>query len=289
MRKKNTLYDYLKKSLSVNTADNYHYTINHFLKTNQKAKKYKYQDLVDYMELVIQRYPNTQSQIRILSSFKRYYNYLVYTDQRPDHPCQTLTIRKGGDNTIQLQDLFTTEELQLLLERENRYKYLEVRNKTLISFLIYQGLTCDEVVRLTINDINLDEGTVCIKASSKVNSRTLELTIKQLRLLEDYTNNVRPKLLRVKTEKLLLNKQGQPIIVSTVNSIIEPMKSYFPERNLNPRTIRMSVISNWLNERKLPLETVQELAGHKWPSTTQKYIRTDSQRQVELINKYFPI
>src|SRR5690606_41663573 len=93
MRKKNTLYDYLKKSLSVNTADNYHYTINHFLKTNQKAKKYKYQDLVDYMELVIQRYPNTQSQIRILSSFKRYYNYLIYSDQRPDHPCQTLHIR----------------------------------------------------------------------------------------------------------------------------------------------------------------------------------------------------
>jgi len=50
----------------------------------------------------------------------------------------------------------------------------------------------------------------------------------------------------------------------------------------------MSVISNWLNEKKISLEHVQELAGHKWPGTTEKYIRVNSLEEVELINKFFP-
>lgn len=60
-------------------------------------------------------------------------------------------------------------------------------------------------------------------------------------------------------------------------------------RKLSPQTIRMSVICNWLNERKIPLERTQELAGHKWPGTTEKYFKVDANAERELINKFFPI
>jgi integrase/recombinase XerD len=104
-----------------------------------------------------------------------------------------------------------------------------------------------------------------------------------------YINEIRPELLRCDTDKLLLTKLGKPISVDGIHAIIEPLKPLFPDRNLNPRTIRMSVICNWLNEKKIPLEKVQELAGHKWPGTTEKYIKVDSFQQRELINRYFPI
>ena len=289
MNKKITIKQYLDKNLSLNTAANYHYTINHFLKLHPKAKRYKFQQMVGYMEEVTKQYSNIQTRIRILSAIKKYYDYLVYTEQRQDHPCQTLTVRKGGNNSIQLQDLFTGEELKGLLKRENRYKYLDNRNNVLLSFLIYQGLTSDEIIRLNLEDIDLDATTIYIKASGKLNRRTLKLVAEQIRPLEKYINETRPRLLRGKTDTLLLNKLGHPIITSTINSILEPLSVLYPDRKLNPRAIRMSVISNWLNEKKLPIETVQEHAGHKWPSTTEKYLKTDNLKQVELINKYFPI
>jgi len=34
------------------------------------------------------------------------------------------------------------------------------------------------------------------------------------------------------------------------------------------------------------LEQVQELAGHKWPGTTEKYIKVNAEN--ELINRYLP-
>jgi integrase/recombinase XerD len=82
---------------------------------------------------------------------------------------------------------------------------------------------------------------------------------------------------------------GKSIAVNSIHAMIEPLKPLFPDKNLNPKSIRMSVICNWLNEKNLPLEQVQELAGHKWPGTTEKYFKADNQKQRELINMYFPI
>lgn len=107
-----------------------------------------------------------------------------------------------------------------------------------------------------------------------------------------YVNQTRGEMMKRvagKTNKLILNKLGQPISVEGIFAIIEVLNQLFPDRKLNPRSIRMSVISNWMNEKKLPLESVQELAGHKWPSTTEKYRKMDNLKQRELINRFFPI
>lgn len=283
-----TLELYLKENLAHKTAESYLYTINHFIKTNPKAKRYKYKDLVKYMDEISQKQSNTQYRIRILSAIKKYYDYLIITGQRTDHPCKKLNIKTKSNLAIQTQDLFSSVELELLLQRENRYWFLKARNQVLISLLIYQGLASEELIRLELKDIDLDNGTIYIKASKNLNRRTLELKPKQMLPISNYIDEVRPKILMTKTEKLILSKLGKPISVDGVCSVIEPLKSLFPDRKLNPQTIRMSVICNWLNEKKIDLVKVQELAGHKWPGTTEKYIKIDAKNERELINRYYP-
>ena len=51
------------------------------------------------------------------------------------------------------------------------------------------------------------------------------------------------------------------------------------EKDISPMNIRSSVIHYWLNERKFPLEDVQIMAGHRYPSSTEKYLRTDVDEQ----------
>lgn len=280
---------YLNQNHSTQTADSYLYTINHFLKTNPKAKRFKYQDIVQYMEEVGRKQSNIQYRVRILSAIKKYYDYLVMAGQRNEHPCKQLTIKNKQNQSVQVQDLFTSEELQLLLTRENRYQFLDSRNSVLLSLLIYQGLTSEELAELTVKNVDLDAGTIYIKASTSQNRRKLELLNTQMIVFSKYINEIRPELLRCTTDKLLVSKLGKPISVDGIHAIIEPLKPLFPDRNLNPRTIRMSVVCNWLNEKKIPLEKVQELAGHKWPGTTEKYIKVDNLQQREMINRYFPL
>lgn len=283
------LENFLRGIVSEKTAESYLYTINHFLNTNPKAKRYQYKDIVNYMEKVSKKQSNIQYRIRILSALKKYYDYLVMSGYRSDHPCKRLNIKIKGNQTIQVQELFNSMELQLLMERENRYKHLDVRNNVLISLLIYQGLASDEIVRLTVKDIDLDNGTIYIKGSTNLNKRKLELVPKQMILFSNYINETRLALKRCATDKLILTKLGKPITVDSIHAMTEPLRGLFPDRKLNPQTIRMSVICNWLNEKNIPLERVQELAGHKWPGTTEKYIKVNALEQRELINRYFPI
>ncbi|RZJ36583.1 MAG: integrase [Flavobacterium sp.] len=287
--KQPTLSEFLHQWLAPQSVQNYLYTIENFLKLHPKAKRYMYKDMVNYLAAVRVMYPNIQTTIRILSAIKKYYDFLVWTGQRTDHPCQTLTVKTGSNHSIQLQDLFTSIELEMLMQRENRYRHLENRNKVLLSLLIYQGLTSDEIIRLDVDNIDLDNATVLVKGSNKLHRRTLFLQAKQIQLLSKYIHHTRPEMLRSKTSKLIITKLGHPITVDSINAMVEPLAALFPDRNLNPRSIRMSVIANWMNEKKLPLEQVQELAGHKWPSTTEKYRKMDNLKQRELINSYFPL
>lgn len=66
----------------------------------------------------------------------------------------------------------------MLMNRKNRYWFLQTLNNVLISLLIYQGLTSEEILNLELMDVDLDNGTVYIKASKNLNRRTLELTPK---------------------------------------------------------------------------------------------------------------
>ena len=288
--KKQTIEQFLLQQYSSQTVKTYLFNINHFLKLNPKAKRYKYQNILDYMEEISKKQSNPKYRVVILSAIKKYYDYLVINGYRNDHPCKLLNIKVKHNEPIQVQDLFSSEELLLLLKRENRYQYIDTRNAVVLSLLIYQGLTSEEIISLKVKDIDLDNGTVYIKSSTNLNRRTLELVNRQMIVFSKYINEARPKLLRWDSEKLVLSKLGKPIAdVSSIKSIVEPLKDLFPDKKLCPQTIRMSVICNWLNEKKYPLEHVQELAGHKWPSTTEKYIKANSEQQRELINRFFPM
>lgn len=287
--KKQTLEQFLLEQYTPQTTKSYLFAIHHFLLLNPKAKRYKYQNIVSCMDEISQKQSNPQYRVTILSALKKYYDYLVMIGYRTDHPCKRLNVKINRNQSLQIQDLFSNSELQLLLNRENRYQYIDTRNAIVMSLLIYQGLASEEIVTLNVKDIDLDKGTIYIKATTNLNRRTLELVNKQMILFSKYIHEIRPKLLRTSTERLILSKLGKPMAVDSIQAILEPLKGLFPDKKLCPQTIRMSVICNWLNDKKLALEHVQELAGHKWPGTTQKYIKANSDEQRELINRYFPL
>ena len=247
-----------------------------------KAENYTYQQIISYLNTV-----KTNKQIR-LASIKRYYDYLLETGQRNDHPCKYVKL-KDKHKPIQVQNLFSSTELELLLDRENRFNNLDVRNKVAISLLIYQALTSEELMNLRTRDVDLDEGTIYIRRGAKQSARTLTLRTKQIKLFYNYIYESRKALVQTNVDELLISIRGVKMSVDGIHSMIQPLQALYPDRALNPQTIRQSVICNLLNERKEPIEDVQMFAGHRWPSTTERYKRMDLENQLEEINKWHPL
>lgn len=288
----NSFYDYITQmGQTPQTAKSYRYTIEHFLSSNPDAKAYNYQDVIAYLSTLNQT--SQQNKQRVLAALKKYYYYLISIGERETHPCNTLYLRTAKrSKTIIFQDLFTPEELELLLEREERYQYLTDRNRLIMSLFIYQGLTSEEISTMKLDHIDLENAKLYIPSSKKQARRYLPIKPKQFGLFDKYLRHSRKQIFQVNniqksSDYLFINKLGNPII--DVKHLTEVFKYLFQDRNLTPTTIRKSVIANWLNVQNIPLEQVQLMAGHRWISSTIKYRKPNPERQRELINQWHPL
>jgi integrase/recombinase XerD len=291
-----TVKEYLEQKLSPETVKLYLRDIKIYLdyQTEEQAKTANYQDILQYIEYLRKHYPKPQTINRMLYGVKAWYFWLIETNQRNDHPCRYLRLKDAKPKPLQLQDLFTEKELESLLDRKERYESIRIRNQVIISLLIYQALRQKEITNLKVQDIDLGSGTIFINASRGTNERKLQLKTNQVMMFYKYIDAARQGLLKSTTEKLIINLRGKPETGEGINYLIETFKNKFPDRNLNAKTIRQSVISNLLKPASAGgkgkgLREVQDFAGHKKISSTERYRQTGLEELKAAIQKYHPL
>ncbi|MBL7737436.1 MAG: tyrosine-type recombinase/integrase [Chitinophagaceae bacterium] len=283
------LEKYLQQRYSAATARAYHRDIEIYLANYAGAADAKYGEVMDYIGRLRQRYSNPSTLKRVLASIKVYYDYLCAIEAREDHPARSIRLKDQRTRDIQLQDLFTTQELDLLLDRQERYRNLDYRNRVLMSLLIYQGLHPQEIAALEVTDFNLHAAQVFIRATPKTNSRTLALKAGQILSLQEYMHQIRPQLLNDHTvDQLIIGLRGTPMCAEDITKHVK--RSYagiYAPRKINAQTIRQSVIANLLKSGN-DISAVQIFAGHKYPGSTQKYRQNEVKTLQAAVNKYHP-
>ena len=223
----------------------------------------------------------------VKAGLKSYFNYLIFSGQRVDNPVKLIEIKKGS-REIDFESLLTTDELDSLIRlRKERYSLLKYRNLLIISLCRYQGLTRVELVNLNVDDYDFDTGQISIGATTGTNSRALELKPTQVGYLMKYLTAERPNLIKVDTEKLLITKLGTHETGDGITYIFETLRKHFPNKKINLKEVRKAVIAEKCRDVN-DLRRVQYFAGHKYTSTTEKYIKEDEDELFETIELYHP-
>lgn len=292
--KEDKLKQYLQKQHTPSTTYGYYRNILIYLKEQPQAEKASYKDIVNYVGTLRKLYSNGNSVKSIMHGIKKYYDYLIATNQRKDHPCRSLNIKDKLHKDVQLQDLLTEKELEDLLTYESkRFKpFLQVRDKALLGLLIYQGLTKGEIKKLTVSDLNLEAGSIYIKSSKTSNSRVLELKNTQIFLLNKYINETRPELLKrnilqIETDSFFITTKGKAEQGCSLKYMFDEMKRH-QGRKITIQIIRQSVIALKLKKGN-DIRIIQHFAGHKNPSSTERYKARDIEELKAGINKYHPL
>jgi integrase/recombinase XerD len=284
------LKSYLQKNLSPATAARYERDLQYFFLQLKNPNAATYKQIMDVIGALRKKYNNPKTVNRILAAIKKYYDYLLSTGTRKDHPCKSITLRDTRRRSLQLQDLFSTQELEYLIESKPKSQHKNrktnrVRNKLLLSLLVYQGMARTEISKIETSDINLEEGTIKARGDERTSSRTLPLKAKQVHLVYEYMHKERPK---TESNKLFIGMRGEPMSSDCLCRIVLRYQYLFSEKMLNSQTIRMSVTRNLLKEGK-DIRVVQTYMGHKSPGTTEKYKQSHTEELKAEIQKYHPI
>jgi integrase/recombinase XerD len=225
-----------------------------------------------------------------LGSLKNYFNYLISESYRLDNPIEDTNI-KGVRRTLN-HNLLEPEELEDLYYscqtdtyQEEYHKYTSKRNKIIVGLLVYQGLDTKDLKNLKTEHVELNKGKIYIPGTKKSNAREIELKPWQMMGFMEYIGEIRTHLLqRLQTDTDQLFPSGDRFIITHI--IIKKLKKYNKKVESN-KQIRASVITNWLSQYNL--RKTQYLAGHRYISSTERYLQDDLENLHEIVNNYHPI
>ncbi len=291
-----TLQTYLEENYSSKGIYHYQDKISKYLNyINSNGITETQLDILNYIGYLRQTGIHSKTIRNHLYSIKIYYNYLQKTGQRQDHPCKSLKLKDQINRDIEIESLYTSEQMeQFLAEHKTKQSFLQRRDEIIISLLIYQALTNTEIVNLTIKDINLEEGKVHVRnkngrVKNTNKSRTLALKSKQILLIDRFLNLDRLELEKrteSKHQNLLLTKYGKPIKPAAINRQIN--HGYKKFMKMTAMKIRQSVIHQKLKAGH-NVRLVQVFAGHRSILSTEAYQTNQLEALKVGINKYHPL
>ena len=243
-----------------------------------------------------------------LNVIKQFFNWQIEQGQRADNPIAHLKIRGTKRQKLypilskqELEEIYINHEIPTEEHKKSKcnwfktYQLAKQRNKAVLSLLINQGLTTPEVAKLTLNDLRLKEGQIFISGSRKSNERNLELKSNQIIELMEYQYTTRNELLKyqeAETDLLFLSTPtaGKNKAVGEGNlqiwkSLTKDIRKQNP-KFINFKQVRTSVITHWLKQYNL--RQVQQMAGHRYVSSTEAYLVNQTEDLQADIDQFHP-
>ena len=227
-----------------------------------------------------------------VGALKIYFNYLLDGELRLDNPISNINIR-GVRRTLN-HNLLEYAELEDLY-----YSYpthhiefpsspsVAIRNKVITGFMVYQGMNTTALKSLKIDHVHIEKGTVYVPSTRKTNGRTLELKSWQILPLSQYLEKHREIL----QEELKNYSQALfPLNSSRLDIITVQLYKKLKRINhkvVSPKQVRASVITYWLSQYNI--REVQYMAGHRYISSTERYVQDDMESLQEVIENLHPI
>lgn len=175
------------------------------------------------------------------------------------------------------------DQVEALLELPSRDSLLGRRDSAILEVLYGAGLRISELVALDVDDVDLDEGAVLVRAGKGSKARRVPLGRTAREAVSAYVTQTRPLLARrsrgpTSRGALFLNSRGGRLGRQGCWKIL---KQYAAAARLggvvSPHTLRHSFATHML-EAGADIRVVQELLGHASLATTQVYTLVSDSR-----------
>ena len=222
-----------------------------------------------------------------ITSVRWWLRWQKHEGMRSTSPAEGLHLK--GQKRRLPHDLLKADQLDRLYQGFPAERLTETRNKTMLGLLVHQGSTTGELARLEPAHLNLEQGTVRILPTRQSNARTLNLKPFQVLELYRYQLEVRPKLLEGKgaeNTRLMLSAGSSASLGNTLQALSNRLKNEYGFFTGFPQ-IRASVISGWLKTH--PLRQVQYWAGHKYVSSTERYLLGGLESLKQSVEQFHPL
>lgn len=221
---------------------------------------------------------------RCTASIKSFYNYMMLSGCVKTNPAKTVAAVKVERK---YPEILTNKEVELFLEQPKCIDEKGYRDHAMLELLYATGIRVSELIGLNVEDVNLTLGVIHCHGRDKV--RTIPLYQGAINALQDYLQDIRPRIIADEDEKaLFVNMNGTRMSRQGFWKIIK----YYQEKaeidkDITPHMLRHSFAVHLL-ENGADLHSIQEMLGHADISSTQIYTQVINKQLKDVYHKAHP-
>jgi len=289
----NDFKNYLKieRNLSLNTIESYLFDVKKlivYLKKNKINKEPLTLQSDQIKEFIyhISKEIKPQTQARIISGLRRFYDYLILEELIDVNPMKNIETPKIG---VHLPTTLTLKEIDKMISNIKLTSKTGIRNVAIIELLYSCGLRVSELVNLKVSDLFFKESL--IKVTGKGNKeRFVPISVLSQEYINNYLNEIRKhhKIKKNFEDTLFLNERGTNLSRNMIFIIINKLKKQSNiNKKIGPHTLRHSFATH-LIENGADLITIQKMMGHESITTTERYLHVNKKHLIDSLIKFHP-
>ena len=242
-------------------------------------------DLLAFIAGRVESGAKPRSTARQLSSFRRFFRYIMREGLRDNDPTADIEMPRIGRS---LPKTLTEEQVESLLHAPNTDEPLGHRDRAMLELLYATGLRVSELINLTMSQVNFNQGVLRIVGKGD-RERLIPLGDESQRWLRDFIDGPRMEiLLERQTDYLFPTRRGHRMTRQAFWHIIKRYAQKAGiEKKLSPHSLRHAFATHLLN-RGADLRVVQLLLGHSDLSTTQIYTHVARERLKDIHGQHHP-
>ncbi|HEX9207149.1 MAG TPA: site-specific tyrosine recombinase XerD, partial [Steroidobacteraceae bacterium] len=216
-------------------------------------------DILSFMASRVQAGARPRSTARQLSSFRRFYRYMVRDGALREDPTAQIAMPKVGRS---LPKSLLEEEVEALLAAPTVGDPLGHRDRTMLEVLYATGLRVSELVSLKLGQVNLNQGVLRIVGKGD-RERLIPLGEEAVQWVQQFLQGPRVEiLLERQTDYLFPTRRGDRMTRQAFWHIIKRYaRKAGIQKELSPHTLRHAFATHLLNHGA-DLRVVQMLLGH---------------------------
>ena len=289
----NDFKNYLKieRNISLNTIESYLFDVKKLIiylkinKINKEPLKLESEIIKEFI-YHISKEIKPQTQARIISGLRRFYDYLILEELIEINPMKNIETPKIG---VHLPTTLTLKEIDKMISNIKLTSKTGIRNVAIIELLYSCGLRVSELVNLKISDLFFKESL--IKVTGKGNKeRFVPISKLSQEYINNYLNEIRQnhKIKKNFEDTLFLNERGTNLSRNMIFIIVNKLKKQSNiNKKIGPHTLRHSFATH-LIENGADLITIQKMMGHESITTTERYLHVNKKHLIDSLIKFHP-
>jgi integrase/recombinase XerD len=196
---------------------------------------------------------------------RTFFNWATREELITENPFKNMRTPRTENKVIQA---LTSSEIDRLFKVCNGKSMLDVRNKAILCVLLDTGLRINELTSLTIDDVNLEDGSIIVKHAKGRKQRVVRIGNTAQKTLWKYISLYRTG----DSNRLFMNRSGEPLDLNGMKILIRRL-GIKAKMRLHAHQLRHTFAISYLRAGG-DIFSLKYLLGHSSLNMVQNYLQS---------------